>query len=95
MVVDCGCEIVDLTTRKLLEEERLSEIIERKRENYSNIFIDQEFLKYVERRVGSSAMKLLKENQYSQLQYMVQEFIRRFTKENILIVWKKLNGVLS
>ena len=76
-VVDCGSGTVDLTTRRLLEDKRISEITERKGENCGSSFVDQEFLKYLERRVGTSALNLLRENHYGQLQYMVQEFCQR------------------
>jgi hypothetical protein len=76
-VVDCGGGTVDLTSRQLLENERLSEITVRKGDNCGGSFVDQEFVKFIERRVGTSAVNLLKENQYGQFQYMVQEFIRR------------------
>jgi molecular chaperone DnaK (HSP70) len=83
MVVDCGGGTVDLTTRQLLKDERLSEITERTGDYCGGSYVDKEFIKFLERKVGSSAIKLVEEKQYGQLQYVVQEFCRlakiRFT----------------
>ncbi len=87
MVVDCGGGTVDIKTRKLLEGESLSEITERIGDFCGSSFVDQEFLKFLERKVGSSAIISVKENHYGQLQYMVQEFCR--------IVKAKFTGVES
>jgi len=87
MVVDCGGGTVDIKTRKLLEGESLSEITERIGDFCGSSFVDQEFLKFLGRKVGLSAISLVKENHYSQLQYMVQEFCR--------IVKIKFTGVQS
>ena len=65
-----------MTTRQISEDAKLSEITEREKENCGGSFVDQEFLKYLERRVGTSAMNLVRENHYGQLQFMVQEFCR-------------------
>jgi hypothetical protein len=40
-------------------------------------FVDDEFLKFIGEKVGDSALKLVRKNHYSQLQYMVQDFCRR------------------
>lgn len=77
MVVDCGGGTVDLTTRKLLEGNKLGEKIKRKGGYCGGSFVDDEFIEFISRKVGHSAIKLLKENNYGQLQYIVQEFCRR------------------
>ncbi|CAG8502027.1 5999_t:CDS:2, partial [Scutellospora calospora] len=77
MVVDCGGGTVDLTTRKLLADNKLSEITEREGDFCGGSYVDQEFLKYLGRKVGTSAIELVKQNHYGQLQFMVQEFCRR------------------
>jgi molecular chaperone DnaK (HSP70) len=77
MVVDCGGGTVDLTTRKLLENDKLDEITEREGDFCGGSFVDDEFLKFIGKKVGESALKLVRKNHYSQLQYMVQEFCRR------------------
>ncbi|RGB26393.1 hypothetical protein C1646_800615 [Rhizophagus diaphanus] len=76
MVVDCGGGTVDLTTRQLLDGERLSEITVRNGDYCGGSYVDQEFLRFLERRVGANAIKLVRENHYGQLQFMVQEFVR-------------------
>lgn len=77
MIVDCGGGTVDLTTRELLVEERLSEITERTGDYCGSSFIDQAFIKFVEEIVGKSAIESVKNNHYSQLQYCVQEFCKQ------------------
>ncbi|CAB4491807.1 unnamed protein product [Rhizophagus irregularis] len=76
MIVDCGGGTVDLTTRQLLEGETLSEITERSGDYCGGSFVDQEFLKFLESKVGANAISKVRENHYCQLQYMVQEFVR-------------------
>ncbi|RIA91787.1 hypothetical protein C1645_766521 [Glomus cerebriforme] len=74
MIVDCGGGTVDLTTRKLLNGKQLSEVTERAGDYCGSAFIDAEFLDYLRRKFGDSAMNLLRNNFYGQMQYMVQEF---------------------
>ncbi|CAB5390954.1 unnamed protein product [Rhizophagus irregularis] len=75
MVVDCGGGTVDLTTRKLLEGNKLGEKTKRKGDYCGGSFVDDEFIKFLGRKVGQSAVDLLRENNYSQ--YIIQEFCRR------------------
>ncbi|RGB24266.1 hypothetical protein C1646_726562 [Rhizophagus diaphanus] len=77
IVVDCGGGTVDLTTRKLMRGEKIGEITERKGDYCGGIYIEEEFLKFLGEKVGSSAINLVKDKYYSQLQYMLQEFCRR------------------
>src|SRR6266498_2155494 len=74
MVVDCGGGTVDLTTRKLLDENQLGEVTERAGDFCGSTFIDKEFIELLKREVGNSAVDLLKERHYGKLQYLVQEF---------------------
>jgi len=46
MVVDCGGGTVDLTTRQLLDCDKLSEITERTGDSCGSSFVDQEFIKF-------------------------------------------------
>jgi len=77
MVVDCGGGTVDLTTRKLLENNKLSEITERTGDFCGGSYVDREFLKFLSRKLGESAINLLRENNYGQMQYMIQQFCRQ------------------
>ncbi|PKY27236.1 hypothetical protein RhiirB3_442864, partial [Rhizophagus irregularis] len=74
MVVDCGGGTVDLTTRKLLRDNKLSEITERTGGFCGGFYVDREFIKFLSRRLGQSTINLLKENNYGQMQYMIQQF---------------------
>ena len=74
MVVDCGGGTVDLTTRELLDNERLGEITEISGDFCGSTYIDAEFIKYLERVVGKNSIDLLKKNHYGQMQFMVHRF---------------------
>ncbi|CAB5127648.1 unnamed protein product [Rhizophagus irregularis] len=74
MVVDCGGGTVDLTTRKLLEENQLGEVTERAGNFCGSTFIDKKFIDLLKREVGKSAVDLLSDRNYGQLQYLIQEF---------------------
>ncbi|KAF0513799.1 actin-like ATPase domain-containing protein [Gigaspora margarita] len=77
LTIDCGGGTVDLTTRKVLPDKKLSEITERTGDFCGSTFIDEEFIKFMKFKVGESAMNLLEQQRYGQFQYMVQEFCRR------------------
>ncbi|PKC02910.1 actin-like ATPase domain-containing protein [Rhizophagus irregularis] len=74
MVVDCGGGTVDLTTRELLDEDKLSEITVRAGDNCGSCYVDQAFIEFLDSKIGSSAIDILKENHYVNLQYIVQDF---------------------
>ncbi|CAG8533561.1 5094_t:CDS:2 [Cetraspora pellucida] len=76
LLVDCGGGTIDLTTRRLLRGNKLGEITERTGGFYGSSYVDREFIKFIKRIVGSSALRLLQKNHYSQFQYMIQEFCR-------------------
>ncbi|CAI2162478.1 10849_t:CDS:2 [Funneliformis geosporum] len=77
MVIDCGGGTVDLTTRKLLEREQLSEITERKGDFCGGSYVDREFLKFLGRKLGESTINLLRDNNYGQMQFLVQHFCQK------------------
>jgi molecular chaperone DnaK (HSP70) len=77
MIVDCGGGTVDLTTRKLLEENQLGEVTERAGDFCGSTFIDKNFIDLLKRKVGNSAVNLLSDKHYDQLQYLVQEFCEK------------------
>lgn len=74
MVVDCGGGTVDLTTRELLDGDKLSEITVRAGDNCGSCFVDQAFIEFFGSKIGKSANDILKEDYYVNLQYIVQEF---------------------
>ncbi|CAG8524157.1 21317_t:CDS:2 [Gigaspora rosea] len=65
---------VDLTVRKLLEGGRIAETTERTGDFCGSTYVDDEFLKFLEVKVGKSAVKILKEKHYDQVNYMVHKF---------------------
>ena len=78
MIVDCGGSNVYLTTRKLVGNTplQLSEITTRIRDLCGSTFIDKEFIKFLGGKVGTRAMDLLGDNNYEQLQFMIQQFCK-------------------
>jgi hypothetical protein len=77
MIVDCGGGTVDLTTRQLLAGDTLGEITERTGDFCGSSYVDREFIKFLERKVGKSAIEILRNNHYRQMQYLIQEFCKR------------------
>ncbi|PKC12224.1 actin-like ATPase domain-containing protein [Rhizophagus irregularis] len=77
MTVDCGGGTVDLTTRQLLDGNKMGEVTERTGDNCGSSFVDQEFVKFLGRKLGKSVIENLKKDHYGLLQYIVQEFCRR------------------
>ena len=65
---------MDLTVRVLKENNKVAELTERTGDFCGGSYVDKEFLKYLEKQIGSSAMRMLDEKHYAQLQYLVQEF---------------------
>ena len=76
MIVDCGGGTVDLTTRKLLNNEQLGEITERAGDFCGSTFVDSEFIKYLQKKLGDKPMELLRDNNYGQMQYLIQQFCK-------------------
>ncbi|KAF0537725.1 actin-like ATPase domain-containing protein [Gigaspora margarita] len=77
MVVDSGGGTVDITTMKWLKSGKLSEIIESKGDYCGGNYVDQEFLKFLAKKVGDSTIKNLKEHHYGQIQYVIHVFNKR------------------
>src|ERR1043166_9670452 len=77
LVVDCGGNIVDLTTHQLLPNKGLGEKTIRTSGFCGGSYIDNEFVSFIGGKVGTSAIQLLQANNSGQLQYMVQKFCTR------------------
>ncbi|KAF0428017.1 actin-like ATPase domain-containing protein [Gigaspora margarita] len=74
MIVDCGGGTVDLTVRRLLSGGRIAETTERTGDFCGGTFVDDEFLKFLEGKAGKSAVKMLKEKHYDQINYLIHKF---------------------
>src|ERR1044072_5946554 len=77
MVVDCGGGTVDLTTRKLVGTKQLGEVTERTGDFCGSTFVDNEFIKFLQGKLGNRSINLFKESYYGQFQNLVQLFCRR------------------
>ncbi|CAB4375412.1 unnamed protein product [Rhizophagus irregularis] len=74
MIVDNGADAIDIIIRTLLENKELGDISGRIEDPCGGNSVDEEFLNFLSRKVGQSAINLLKENHYGQLQYMIKDF---------------------
>ncbi|RIA87550.1 hypothetical protein C1645_877992 [Glomus cerebriforme] len=66
----------NLTTRKLLNDEQLGEITERAGDFCGSTFIDAGFIDYLRRKLGDEPIDLLRDNNYGQMQYLIQQFCK-------------------
>jgi hypothetical protein len=74
MVVDCGGGTVDLTTRTLLPDNKLSEITERTGGLCGSTYVDREFTRFLENKLGFAAVDEFKRENYGQYQYLIHHF---------------------
>ncbi|CAG8526918.1 4410_t:CDS:10 [Ambispora leptoticha] len=74
MIVDCGGGTVDLTVRTILPDLQLSELTESTGDFCGSAYIDKEFKKFLEIKIGKSALKFMEEKHYPHLQYLIQYF---------------------
>jgi hypothetical protein len=77
MVVDCGGGTVDLTTRRLLKDNKLGETVKSRGGVCGGSFVDDNFIEFLASKVGQSAIDLIRDKHYGQLHYLVQKFCRR------------------
>src|ERR1044072_357680 len=77
LIVDCGKGTVKLTTHKLLPNEKLSEKSTCTGGFCGGLYVDKQFLAFIGEKVGGSAINMIQEHYYGQLQYMVHEFCRK------------------
>jgi hypothetical protein len=76
MIVDCGGDTIDISTRKLLGNNRLGAVTESTGDFCGSTFIDREFIKFLRNKLGNSAIDLLITNYYGHYQYMIQHFCK-------------------
>jgi hypothetical protein len=74
MIVNCGDDTIDLTLHKLNDSRRSSEIILRTSGIRKNTLIEEEFIKYLRKKLGNEPIDLLKNNNYGQMQHIIQQF---------------------
>lgn len=74
MVVDCGGGTVDLTTRKLLPDNKLSEITERTGDLCGSTYVDREFTRFLEKKLGFAAVDEFRRENYGQYQSLIHHF---------------------
>ncbi|CAG8544704.1 19684_t:CDS:2, partial [Racocetra fulgida] len=67
---------VDLTTRRLYNNNQLGEVTERAGDFCGSAWIDREFIKFLKRILGETPLNMLERSHYGQMQYMVQEFCK-------------------
>ncbi|KAF0513862.1 actin-like ATPase domain-containing protein [Gigaspora margarita] len=75
-IIDAGGGTVDLTTRRLYNNNQLGEVTERAGDFCGSAWIDREFINFLKRRLGEFPLKMLEKDHYGQMQYMVQEFCK-------------------
>ncbi|CAG8751315.1 2237_t:CDS:1, partial [Dentiscutata heterogama] len=77
LIVDCGGGTVDLTARKLLPNNQLSENTERSGHYCGSTYVDRNFVEFLKKKVGEHAISMLRDKHYRQFHYMVQQFCER------------------
>ncbi|CAB4489839.1 unnamed protein product [Rhizophagus irregularis] len=79
IVVDCGDNTVYLSTMLLWNNEKLCLISERIEIDCGGDLADQEFLKFIERKIGSSRMNLISENKLQEIKNIFGSIKLSFT----------------
>ncbi|CAG8709902.1 16751_t:CDS:2 [Racocetra persica] len=74
--IDHSGGTVDLTTRRLYNNNQLGEVTERAGDFCGSAWIDREFIKFLKRILGEVPLNILEKSHYGQMQYMVQEFCK-------------------
>src|ERR1043165_4049073 len=80
MIVNCDDGTVNLTVREWLAGNQLGRVVERSGDFCGSAYVDREFLKFLEHKVGKSAVDILRDKNYDQLHYMMHEFFGRKVK---------------
>lgn len=76
MVVNCGDGLVELTLRKIVNNKLVEKSLSSSKLCGSNC-IDKEFLAFISKKVGSTALKNLGKNHNDQLQCLIKKFRKR------------------
>ncbi|CAB4421887.1 unnamed protein product [Rhizophagus irregularis] len=91
MIVDCGDDIVNLTTHNFINN-HFGEITNKAKDSCGSSFINAEFIKYLRKRLGDKPMNLLRDNNYGQMQYLIQHFCKHcktpFTGDNSDLIYE-------
>ncbi|CAG8657378.1 4405_t:CDS:2 [Cetraspora pellucida] len=74
LVVDCGGGTVDLTMRTIQSGKKLKEETERTGDLCGSTYVDQEFIDFMGRTVGFTALQRLRSYAYGDLQKLVHRF---------------------
>ncbi|CAB4439766.1 unnamed protein product [Rhizophagus irregularis] len=76
LVVNCGDGLVELTLRKIVNNKLVEKSLSSSKLCGSNC-IDKEFLAFISKKVGSTALKNLGKNHNDQLQCLIKKFRKR------------------
>ncbi|GES93978.1 hypothetical protein GLOIN_2v1470117 [Rhizophagus clarus] len=76
LVVNCGSEIVELTLRRIVNSKLVEKSIISSKLCGSN-YVDKEFLIFISKKVGSTALKNLETKHYDQLQCLIKKFRKK------------------
>ncbi|CAG8821048.1 35004_t:CDS:2, partial [Racocetra persica] len=74
LVVDCGGGTVDLTIRTLLENKTLDEVTERSGALCGGACVDENFIKFLGKKIGEDTIMKFKQKHYGEYQYLINNF---------------------
>ncbi|RGB28805.1 hypothetical protein C1646_796509 [Rhizophagus diaphanus] len=75
-IVDCGGGTIDITIRKLIGNNQLGEVTESTGDYCGGTFVDKEFITFLRKKLGDSAIDSFINYHYCPFQYMVQNFCK-------------------
>ncbi|PKY37994.1 hypothetical protein RhiirA4_450923 [Rhizophagus irregularis] len=75
-IVDCGGGTIDITIRKLIGNNQLGEVTESTGDYCGGTFVDKEFINFLRKKLGDSAIDSFINYHYGPFQYMVQNFCK-------------------
>ncbi|RHZ88849.1 hypothetical protein Glove_21g112 [Diversispora epigaea] len=74
LIINCGEDTVDLSTHKFISSDELGDVTKHTSDFCGSNYVGKEFIKFLKRYVGDEAIKILEEQNYDQMQYMIVEF---------------------